>query len=70
MGNQLIVIEIHRRHISTNSSELSAPIQAITDIYREVNDPYQPEEGCPCQLNRSVRSCLFREFPVVDKRAT
>ena len=26
------------------------------------------KEGCPCQSNRFVRSGLFQEFPVVDKK--
>ena len=37
----------------------------ITDIYREVTDPHQPKERCPC---RFVRFCLFQEFAVVVKR--
>ena len=41
-------------------------LKFITDIYREVTDPYQPKEGC--QSNRFIRSCLFREFPVADKK--
>ena len=65
----LLKLHVHGKQVNCNRiPSLAQNINFSTPLHISTNYSYQPKEGCPCQSNRFVRSCLFREFPVTDKK--